>query len=270
MIVPGSVEARIMPRPATIAMLACLTAPCCTPSTFAWQEDPAHLANYHRAFAAAAGERFVARTTTAALVSATRELRVLWLGDHHESRALHRCQRDLLAQLWREPRPLTLVLEALGQQDDAVVAEHLAGRLDERELRDLVRRRWPQSWLDDPALDCEHWRTLLAMAREHGTPVHGLEPTPRLPLAERDAAIAARVRNLADRAPDHLVVVIVGQAHLCGQGDVAARCGLPAILVGGEPPPALLAATPVPTPADAMLRSDGGLFWFGALLGAPR
>lgn len=238
----------------------------CSPARFAWHEAPATVASYRAAFAAAAGDRFVATISRPRLLDAARSARVLWLGDHHTSPRLHLLQRELLRELQAAGVPLLLVLEAIGEQDEPWVDAFLAGHADEWVLRERIRRRWPASWLDDDALDSSHYRALLAFGRRHRLPVRGLEPTPRLPLAERDPRIAARVRELAAVHPDRLVVVVVGQAHLLGDGDVAAACGLPGLLLGGEPTPALLAATPPPHAASDLLRSNGGMWWFAPLL----
>lgn len=238
----------------------------CSPAQFTWHEEPATMARYRAAFAAAAGDRFVATSTPAEFVAAAKTVRIVWLGDHHQSSRLHLLQRDLLEDLRDAGRPIVLALEAIGEQDEPWVQAHLAGQVDEYLLRERIRRRWPGSWLDDPELDSAHYRALLAFALRHRVPVHAIEPTPRLPLMERDRHIAARVRTIAERYPDRLVVVLLGQAHLLGLGDVVANTGLPALAVGGEATPALLAA-PRPAAADrALWRSDGGLWWFAPLL----
>lgn len=238
----------------------------CSPTQLVWHEEPATIDRYRAAFAAAAGDHFVATVPRADWLAMAAATRVLWLGDHHKSQRLHLLQRELLQQLQRAGRPLLLAVEAIGEQDEPWVDAYLAGRIDEWTLRERIRRRWPGSWLDDEALDAAHYRTLLAFAARHRLPVRAIEPTPRLPLAERDPRIAARVRSLAEANPDRLVVVIVGQTHLRGGGDVVAQCGLPALVLGGEATPALFTA---PRPAHAasdLLCSDGGMWWFAAVL----
>jgi len=242
----------------------------CSPSRFAWHEEGATMERYRAAFTAAAGDRLVDSTSFARFVATTASTRVLWLGDHHRSTLLHRFQRELLEALVAAGRPLDLVLEAVGEQDEPWVAAHLAGRVDEATLRARVRDRWPGSWLDDPELDSAYYRSLLAFARRHRIAVHGLEPTPRLPLAERDRHIAARVRTIAAARPERLVVVLVGQSHLLGEGDVVANCGLPALMVGGEPSAELLAARAAEPRDGDLLQSDGGPWWFAALFAAGR
>jgi len=220
----------------------------------------------------------VARATASDLDRLVSAARVLWLGDNHRSARLHALQRALLARLVANGPPFSLVLEAIGDADEPHVADYVARRTDATVLRARLRARWDGSWLDDDGLDAAHYRALLAFARAHALPVHALEPTPRLPLPLRDAAIVARVRDLAARHPGRLLVVVVGQAHLLGEGDVVPRTGLPAVAVGGEPTPALLAAElPAaaggepgepgePLAADELVASDGGLLWFAALL----
>ena len=181
-----------MPLRPHFATTVCLLASACAPSHFGWHDDAHDVAAYRAAFVADAGQRFVATATGAEIVAMTRSARVLWLGDHHRSQALHRHQFALLEHLARSGRPLTLVLEAIAEQDDALVRDHLTGGIDGAALRSAIRRRWPGSWLDDTELDFAFYRQLLAFAARHGSPVHGLEPAPRPPLVARDGPIAAR------------------------------------------------------------------------------
>ncbi len=240
----------------------------CATTALSWTTTPRDVARYRASFAVAAGTRLVDVASTAQLLARAAEVRVLWLGDHHRSTRLHDRQRTLLAALERTGRPLLLALEAIGEQDERYVADHLAGRLDAAELRAAMLRRWPGSWLDDAALDAAHYRALVAFARRHQLPIAGLEPTPRGPLAARDERIAARVAAVAAAHPAHLVVVVVGQTHLLGEGDLVARTGLPALVLGGEPTDALRAGTRAAARPRDFVRSDGGVWWFADLFAA--
>jgi uncharacterized iron-regulated protein len=264
-----------MPARGPYAIVSLLLLLACSPSEFAWQATlPADLANYRTAFAAAAGTKFEATSTRATLLAQLPNRRVLWLGDHHASSMLHGLHLELLeavaAVCADSRRPLVLVLDALGEQDQPAVTEFLGGRLEMRDLQRQLRARWPGSWLDDSALDPWYYRSLLAFGKRHGTAVHALEPTPRLPLADRDPRMAARIAAIATAAPDALVVVVVGQAHLLGTGDMVRRTGLPGLALGGEPPAALLAAATEPRERGVLQRSDGGLWWFAELLRGER
>jgi hypothetical protein len=257
-----------MPPPRRAVTLALLTASACTPSQFAWRDAPAEVAAYRASFAAAAGDRLDAAASRAEWLAASSRVRVLWLGDHHRSERLHVLHRQLLRDLHRSGVRLALALEAIGEQDEPWVRAFVAGRVDSELLRARMRQRWAGSWLDDAQLDAAYFRDVLDFARTFRLPVAALEPTPRLPLAARDARIAANVAAFAAAHPERLVVAVVGQAHLAGAGDVVRRCGLPAVVVGAEPPAALLAAPPPvagPPAAGAMWRSSGGLWWFAAL-----
>jgi hypothetical protein len=249
--------------------LVMLLAAACTPERFGWPDvGTRDLAAYRASFTVAAGERFVTSATRRALVERTARVRALWLGDHHRNSLLHGLQLELLRELVATGRPLVLQLEAIGTADEGDVAAFVGGRMDMPELAARMRGRWPGSWLDDADVDSFHYRALLSFARRHTLPVRALEPTPRLPLGERDPWMARAVREAAAAHPDALVVVVVGQSHLLGRGDLIRRVGLPALAIGGQPTPALAAAASErPAPAT-MLVSDGGLWWFGETLRA--
>ncbi|MBZ0151395.1 MAG: hypothetical protein K8J09_07660, partial [Planctomycetes bacterium] len=61
-----------------------------------------------------------------------------------------------------------------------------------------------------------------------------------------------------------LLVVVVGQAHLGGLGDLPRRCGVDGVRFGGEPVFMLHTAE---RPPGELLRSDTGFWWFRDLLG---
>jgi hypothetical protein len=253
-----------MPGRVRCAILLLAAAACSAP--LAWRPAGSALAAYRQSFEDAVGQQIVGDAPLTDIVAMAQDRAVVWLGDHHYSDRLHVLQRDLLTRLQRSGRPLLLLLEAIGEQDEPAVADYVAGRTNEEQLRTRTRRRWPGSWLDDEELDAPHYRALLAFARHHAIPVRALEPTPRLPLAARDAHIAATVRTTAAAHPDRLLVAVLGQAHLLGIGDVVGRSGLPGLVIGGIPPASLRAAAPASSARDRLHRSDGGVWWFGALL----
>ena len=259
----------MMPRGAVIATFASLALAACTPGEFAWRDLPPDLDRYLASFRAAAGTTFVASLPRDELLRRLRAERVLWLGDHHPSGDLHALQNELLAALQRSGRALAFALEAIGTRDEDDVDRFLRGEWSLPELRAALRRRWRGSWLDDPELDPWHYRSLLTFAQKHAVPVVALEPTPRLPIEHRDDVIAAAVRRAAARWPERLLVVHVGQAHLRGDGDLVARTGLGGFVLGAVPPPALARAAPARVQRGELWQSDGDLWWFAELLGAP-
>jgi len=244
---------------------------------------------YRASFHESAGSRLVATCDRDELATALRSVRVLWLGDQHGSSRVHALQSELLTDLMQRGFRLALVLEAIGKQDEPAVRRYLAGETTMKELRTTVKQRWDGSWLDDPELDPWFYRSLLMIARSRqpdaqrdgivlaedrqraldaALPVLALEPTPRAPLAERDEKMAAVVREAAAMHSDRLIVVIVGQTHLLGEGDLVGRTGLPSLAIGAEPRPVLHTASE--REARGTLRqSDGGIWWFGELLRTP-
>lgn len=244
-----------------------LAATACAPGEFVWGPEPvSELDTYLRSFREAVGATPEAPRSRADALAALADARVLWLGDHHTNRELHRLQRELLDGPALRGRRVVLLLEALGTQDQPQIDRWLRGGMRFDELRLRLRRRWADSWLDDASLDAAHYRELCLLAKRRGWTLTGLEPTPRPPLAVRDERIAARVAALAAAEPDALLVVVVGQAHLVGDGDCIARTELPSLAFGGEPPKALAqAAAAAP---GAVRRCAAGLWWFGELFGA--
>lgn len=226
-----------------------------------WQgRSNLRLREYQEAFAEDCGHFVDGGASLADFEALVRTRRALWLGDHHRDERLHAHHRELLQRLFRA-RPCVLLLEAVGSEDQPALDDYLAGRIALERTTAIVAARWPDSWLSSPEVDAPHYRELLALARATRTPVHGLEPAPRLPLAERDVHMAARTRAVAAAHPHRLVVVVVGQAHLLGQGRVPERTGLPSVLVGAEAPNALATRLPWRGPHD-LARTERGLWFF--------
>ena len=230
-----------------------------------WPDAPApatespELQLYKQRYDAALGTQLTATLTRAEVLAEIAGTRVLWLGDQHTDAGLHARQRELLAELVARGERPVLVLEAVGAEDDAALARFLTGQWSLPELRLALAVRWPGSWLDAADVDAAHYRALLAFAAREHLPVHGLEPTPRLPLAERDPHIATRVHKLAAQHPDRLLVVVVGTAHLAGAGDLVRRVGLPAVAVAAGLPERL--ATPAAAAAEFVRSDRGFVFW---------
>lgn len=253
----------IMPAQQLSVIPAAMILAACSPSAFGWTRSPgADFLDYRRRFDAAAGQELIERVEREELRRRILAAGVLWLGDHHRHSRLHALQLGILAELVRDGAELALGLEAVGLQDQDAVREYLAGRLDMRALRATLRRRWPGSWLDDPDLDPWFFRSLLSFAREHRCPVFALEPTPRLTLPRRDLIMARAVADARRKHPDRVVVVVVGQTHLCGAGEVVARSGVGGVVVGGAPTEALARPRPPAGNPGSLWRSDGDLYWF--------
>lgn len=230
---------------------------------------PPDLAAYREAFVNDVGTRFVEECDQQQMFEKIAAARVLWLGDMHANSRLHALQSEFLTALQNRGIKLLLALEAIGTQDEARVKEFLEGDGKQVEMERDIRKRWPESWLSDLSLDPFYYRGLLSMAKRNQWPVVGLEPTPRVPLAQRDDIIANSVRAAAAAHPERLVVVIVGQAHLLGQGDLVRRTGLPAVALGGTPPPSLRSRNKELMLRHHFLRSGGDLWWFAETCRVP-
>jgi uncharacterized iron-regulated protein len=255
------------PLRALVTFAAGLLAACAAPRR-AEPAVPAELQAYQDRFSAAVNAPFGAALDRAEVLQQIRGARVLWLGDTHNSSRLHALHCELLRDLVEAGIHYTLVLEAVGTEDQPAVQKYLEGVTELRDLRRACRARWDGSWLDDPELDPFFYRSLLQAARRTQTPVLALEPTPREPLARRDAAMPEVVRSAAAAHPDRLIVVLVGQAHLVGGGDVMRSTGLPSVAVGGEAPLALRKRAPSEVDKRAFLPA-AGMLWFGPVCRRP-
>ncbi len=254
----------------SVAVLAASLLGACTAPDWQGRTD-LQLREYHAAFARTAGSRFAATADDDELLALARRSTVLWLGDHHRNELLHDCQLRLLRRLHTAGIQLYLGLEAIGEADQRDVDDYLHHHLELDTLVAQARTRWPGTWLDDGDVDRDHYRRLLQFARASATPVFALEPTPRLPLLQRDPAIARNIGTAAAAHRDRLLVVIVGQAHLLGDGHLPERTGRHGLMFGAEPT-AELRRAPLPTsprdrPRPTAYRTDCGLWYFADALG---
>lgn len=199
---------------------------------------------------------------------------VLFLGDHHFDQGLHDQIIRTITRLSDEGHDVAIGIEAIGMQDEAALAQYLSGAWSLDALRDAVRGRWPDSWLDHDAVDSAFYRKLLATARQTSSAVFALEPTPRLTLAERDAFIGKRIRAVRGLMPDRLLVVVIGHAHLYGQGRLAERTGLRSLAVCARLSRSLsqsAASLPIEAPEASRPRfveSDRGVLFFDPRIAA--
>ncbi len=178
------------------------------------------------------GERFRGHLDQQQFLVRMYSARALFLGDDHRDKLHHQRLLQLLqhvSDFWLRP---ALGLEAIGQQDMVMVQEFLAGKIDMTQLRSTMRRRDAGSWLDNPDVDFEFFRQVLQLAKAKKLSVFALEPSPRLDLAVRDEIIAQNIRQAAARYPQRKIIVLVGHAHLLGQGKLMARVGLPYVAIG--------------------------------------
>ncbi len=220
---------------------------------------------YRNAFLSEVGSRLVAHRSTDDFLQEACRQRILLLGDHHRAADLHQLQLALLDALGRRGRPLTFVLEAVAPDDETDITGYLQGRLGEQELWHRTASRSPRSWLAGGDVDTDFYRQLIVLARRHGAWVRSLEPIPRPSLQQRDARMALRLEELADRDSDRLLVVVVGESHLLGRGRLLNTVRLNATALGAWPPPQLRKASQN-RPASDMHQSSGGLGFFDELL----
>ena len=190
--------------------------------------------------------------------------RIVYLGDHHKDMGLHRKMLELIEWICDLGHRPVLGFEAVGIQDNPSLQEYLAGGIDLRTLRRRIASRWPSSWLEKDDVDRTFFRAVLAQARAHNLDGFALEPTPRRPLAERDAVMATNVRRAMRLYPDRLIIVIVGHAHLLGDGHLTGRVGGVHLTIAARFSPALEQAylQHPPETREGFFRTDTGVLFF--------
>ena len=160
----------------------------------------------------------------AAVVAEAARERLVFLGDHHLDYALHDLHLRLLQALHQRGARVALALECYGTEDQAAVDAFLRREIDMPTLREVLRERWHQSWLDGTAVDSRYYRDLLRFARDVELPVTALEPTPRLALAQRDPTMAANLQSALAAWPDRTLVVVVGRPMPDHDATLFPRC----------------------------------------------
>ena len=228
------------------------------------QSRPEYLTAYIDAHYQDLGKQFIAPMTRDQFQKRLGETRVLFLGDHHRDPGLHAQIMELISWLAKRGLQPVLGVEAIGIQDVAILQEFLTGDIGLDQLRRSTKARWSDSWLDNPDVDQSFYRDLLKAARQQRLPVFCLEPTPRHPLARRDTMIASNIRRALRLHPDNLIVVIVGHAHLLGQGHLVGRVGAPALAVAARFSPRLrrAAAGRPDVEESSFLQTERGILFF--------
>ncbi len=286
------VRSAILMQPAwlcTPLLLWLLSLSCLGPHGLQWrhhrstQAEQDALADYKQTFRAAQGERIVEPVHEASLVQRMTESSIVFLGDRHDDQGLHAMHRSLLRKLAAR-RDLVLLVESVGSQDQSTINALLRGELDIESASRTIRDRWPGSWLSmatetsskartntgtagpsqpmgkDSPIDVHHYRAVLEFARDQRIPVQALEPTPRLDLEHRDAEMARTIAALRNAAPDAVIVVLVGQAHILGPHRLLERCDGPATVLLARLRHDLQTRGKSPAQSREFVRTDANIF----------
>jgi len=207
---------------------------------------PAYIKQYVEAHYRELGSQFVAPLTRKDFAKQLKSSRVLYLGDHHRDQDLHFQIVELVG--WVNPS----------------LQEFMSGGIEFEELRHRIAQRWPLSWLERSGVDREFFRALLQQARYRRLDAFPLEPTPRLPLEKRDALMATTIKRVLRLYPDRLVIVIVGHAHIMGDGHLRGRVGAESLAITARCSPALTRLLPAQLSIDptSLLRTNRDVLFF--------
>ena len=216
--------------------LATLFLTTCSGCALVWPVAPEteELEDYIESHMQALGERFITPLSRDAFTTRLRDARILYLGDHHRDTEHHVRLLELIEWVCDQGYQPVLGIEAIGTEDNPHLQEYLNDDISLELLRTRVLVRWQDSWLDSASVDSKFFRSLLRLAHDRGLSAFPLEPTPRLALGARDSVIAKQVRRALVLHPDELLIVVVGHAHLLGNGHLVGRVGTPSIVIGAE------------------------------------
>jgi uncharacterized iron-regulated protein len=109
-----------------------------------------------------------ARLDLEGLAAALDGVRVVYIGERHDSALDHQLQRDVIDALHARDPSLAIGMEMFQHPFQAPLDEWSRGTLSEDDL--LARTEWRERW----SLDFALYRPILALAREHGLPVIAL------------------------------------------------------------------------------------------------
>ncbi len=223
-----------------------------------------YLKNYVDAHFHALGTEFVDALSRTDFLTQLRRTRVLYLGDHHRDVQLHARMLELLDWICAQGLRPVIGMEAIGSQDNPSLQEFLVGGIQLDALRRRIVSRWPLSWLERQGVDRAFFRDLLRRTHRHKLDAFPLEPTPRFGLDHRDGVIATNIRRALRLYPDRLILVIVGHAHILGDGHLLGRVGAPSMTIAARCSPVLTRAIArhPPVGKHEFLRTDRGVLFF--------
>jgi uncharacterized iron-regulated protein len=104
----------------------------------------------------------------AKMVQEMKGSRLVYIGETHNSLAMHDMQARLLAALWEQDRNLVLGLEMFPAADQEVLNKWSLGLLSEDEF--LRESRWYLTW----NFNFGFYREIFIFARDHKIPIYGL------------------------------------------------------------------------------------------------
>lgn len=171
--------------------------------------DPSSGRKYLREFTQAF-RRYDAVLRTAELEEKIAAADLILVGDYHALPASQRYAATLIEQVALR-RPVVLGIEAVLSRDQAILDSWWRREFDEHELRRRLRfdHKWGYAW--EPFLD------LLTSARDHAEGAYGLDCLPRNDMRRirsRDRHAAAKIREIRQRHPGAVMVVLFGESHM--------------------------------------------------------
>ncbi|HJT70112.1 MAG TPA: ChaN family lipoprotein [Terriglobales bacterium] len=138
---------------------------------------------------------------------------IVLIGDYHALPASQRFASELIEKVAREHK-VVLALEAILARDQQILNSWWRREIGPDELRHRLRfdREWGYPW--EPVHD------LLNSARDHAEGVYALDCMPREDLRRirtRDRHAALKIREIYQRHPGAIIIVLFGESHLAPQ-----------------------------------------------------
>jgi len=138
---------------------------------------------------------------------------LLLVGDYHALPASQRFASSLVERIAQRSK-VVLGVEAVLSRDQAQLDAWWRREISEAALREKLRfdREWGYDW--------QPFYELLAGTRDHGDGIYGLDCAPRDDLRSirsRDRHAAEKIREMRNRHPDALILVLFGESHMAPQ-----------------------------------------------------
>lgn len=145
------------------------------------------------------------------LMSQIEQARIVYLADFHALQQSQKSQLRILRSLTGDGKKRILAVECISHKDQSKLDQYLSGHLSEKDF--LKNIEWKKNW----GFSWQHYKPIFRWAQKNSVRLIGLNVGSRhlVKLKDRDSFAANILDRELSRLPDHQLIVIYGEWHLC-------------------------------------------------------